>query len=54
MGKEIIFLILAWGEKGKREKKEGGKRGSGEPEMRGNGDQRERIRRKGEQEEAHG
>jgi hypothetical protein len=30
LGKEITFLLLAWGEKGKREKKEGEKRGNGE------------------------
>ena len=69
MRKEIIFLILAWEGKGKREKKEGEKRRLGEAGKRrqermdgggeegvkgGNGDQREWIRRKGEQEEAHG
>jgi len=36
VGKEIIFLILAWGGKGKGEKKEWVKRGSGDRKKRGN------------------
>jgi len=35
LGKEITLLILAWGGKGKREKKEGEKRRNGEAEKRG-------------------
>jgi len=37
MGKGIFFSILAWGGKGKEEKKEGEKRRNGETEIREDG-----------------